>query len=476
MFKSPEDLMKFIRDENVEMLDLKVIDLVGRWHHMTYSTRHLRESIFTDGTGISLSPYPGYREITAGDMKVIPDVTTAFMDPFCDLLTISVICDIVMPDGTPYVRDPRRIARRAEAFIAECGIDGQSMWLPELEYYMFDSVKYSAGINKCFYDVDCEWAYWNADDDMGSVSGSKLPATGCGQVDIPRDRLNNIRSEMVRRIENAGYPVKYHHHELGGPGQCEIEPHIGPLMKMADSLMVMKYMVANTAREFGKTVTFMPKPLFDVPGSGMHFHQYICKDDKSLFYDAKGYAKISKLAVNYLGGLFVHTPSLMAITNPGTNSYRRFGVGMAAPMSLFYGESNRSSAIRIPAYAENEIEARVEYRLPDALANPYLAMAAQLMAGLDGVRNKIDPTAEGYGPFDFNNYTLSAEEKAKIKTAPTSLDETLEALEKDHAYLTAGGVFPEEVIEAWIAIKREKEIAPLKARPHPLEYEMYYDL
>jgi len=476
MFKTYKDLMKYIREENVEMLDLKVIDLIGRWHHMTYSTRHLRESIFTDGTGISLSPYPGYREIQAGDMKVIPDVSTAFIDPFYELKTVSVLCDIVLPDGTPYVRDPRRIARRAEEFIAACGIDARSLWLPELEFYIFDDVKYGAGINKCFYEVDCEWAFWNADSDEGTKSGSKLPATGCGQADNPRDRLFNLRSEMVRRIENAGYPVKYHHHELGGPGQCEIEPHIAPFLRAADSIMVMKYMVANTAREFGKTATFMPKPLYDVPGSGMHFHQYLEKDGKSLFFDAKGYAKISKLAVNYLGGLFVHTPAMMALTNPSTNSYRRFGVGMAAPMSLFYGESNRSSAIRIPAYAENKAEARVEYRLPDALCNPYLAMAAQLMAGLDGVRNNIDPTTEGYGPFDFNNYTLSAEEKAKIKTAPVSLEETLDALEKDHAFLTAGGVFPEEVIETWIRLKRQNELAAMKARPHPLEYELYYDL
>ncbi len=468
-------MLKYIWDENVEMLDLKVIDLNGRWHHMTYSTRHLRESIFTEGTGISLSPYPGYREIQAGDMVVIPDPATVFLDPFFKLKTVSVICDILMPDGAPYVRDPRRIAKAAEAFISACGVDGESHWLPELEFYIFDQAKYGSSIRKAFYDIDCEWAFWNADADQNPNLGIKLPATGCGQADAPRDRLADLRSEMVRRIENAGYPVKYHHHELGGPGQCEIEPHFDTLLRTADGIATMKYIIFNTAREFNKAVTFMPKPLFDVPGSGMHFHQSLKKGEKSLFFDKKGYAKLSKLALNYLGGLFNHTPALMAITNPGTNSYRRFGVGMAAPMSLFFGESNRSSAIRIPGYAETETDQRVEYRLPDALCNPYLAMAAQLMAGLDGVRNKIDPTKEGYGPFDFNNYTLAPEEKAKIKTAPTSLEGTLAALEADHAFLTAGGVFPEELITAWIGLKRN-ELGLVKSRPHPVEFEMYFDL
>lgn len=476
MFTNVEELMNFIELEDVEMLDLKVTDLNGRWHHMTYSTRHLRKSIFTEGAGISLSPYPGYRAITQGDMKVIPDPATAFVDPFYKAKTVSLICDIVLPDGTPYERDPRRIARRAEAWIAECGIDAESNWLPELEFYVFDQAKYGSSIRKAFYDVDSEWAFWNADADQKPNLGVKLPATGCGQADAPRDRLFNLRTEIVRRIENTGCcEVKYHHHELGGPGQCEIETYPGPLLRLADAVMIMKYIIANTAREFNKTTTFMPKPMFDVPGSGMHFHQMLIKNGKSLFFDKSGYAKLSKMAINYLAGLFVHTPALMAITNPSTNSYRRFGVGMAAPMSLFFSESNRSSAIRIPAYSENEAEQRIEYRLPDGLCNPYLAMAAQLMAGLDGIRTKIDPTAEGYGPFDVNNYTMSAEEKARIKTAPSSFEETLDALEKNHGFLAAGGVFPEEVIEAWIALKRG-EISLIRSRPHPAEYELYYDL
>ncbi len=473
MFSNSEEMLRFIKDLNVEMLDLKVIDLHGRWHHMTYSTRYLKESIFTEGTGISLSPYPGYRAVNQGDMKVIPDPTTAFLDPFYEAKTLSVICDLYNNDGTPYERDPRRIAKRAEAFIAECGIDAESLWLPELEFYIFDRVRYGSFIWKSFYEIDCDWAFWNAEDE--NSLGSKLPATGVGQADAPRDRLFNIRTEIVRRIENAGYPVKYHHHELGGPGQSEIEPHIGPLLKMADCIMVMKYMASNTCREYDKTMTCMPKPMHDVPGSGMHFHQYLSKNGKSLFFDEKGYAKLSGMALNYLGGLFKHTPAIMAITNPSTNSYCRFGVGMAAPMNLFFGESNRSSSIRIPGYAENEFEQRVEYRLPDGICNPYLAMAAQLMAGLDGIRNKIDPTAEGYGPYDFNNYELPEEEKAKIKSTPSSVEETLAAIQKDNDFLTAGGVFPAEIIDTWVKLKRS-ELAMIKSRPHPVEFELYYDL
>ena len=475
MFKNHEDLMKFVRDADIEMLDLKVIDLPGRWHHMTYSTRHISEKVFTDGTGISLSPYQGYRQITQGDMKVVPDPSTAFIDPFYEAKTLSVICDILLPDGQPYERDPRRIARAAEKYILDSGINARSLWLPELEFHVFDEVRYGSFINKSFYSVDCEWGFWNADNDKWPQLGSKLGASGCGQADAPRDRLFNLRTEMVRRIENAGYRVKYHHHELGGPGQMEIEPYFEPLLRAADSVMVMKYMVANTARQAGKTVTFMPKPLFDTPGNGMHFHQYLEKDGKSLFYSNDGYAKLSGMALSYLGGLFRHTPALMALTNPSTNSYRRFGVGMAAPMSLFFGESNRSSAIRIPSYSKNETDQRVEYRLPDGLCNPYLAIAAQLMAGLDGVLDKMDPTAEGYGPFDFNNYTLSDEEKAKIRTAPSSLEETLEALEKDSAFLTRGGVFPEEIVSAWTTLKRD-ELRIVKSRPHPAEFDLYYDL
>jgi len=476
LFDSSEAMLKFIRDKEIEQLDLKVIDLPGRWHHMTYSARHVKESLFENGTGISLSPYPGYRAIEQGDMLVVPDPSTAFMDPFYDVDTLSVICDIRTPDGKSYPRDPRRIARRAEACIEAAGIDARSMWLPEFEFYVFDGVRYGSSPDSAFYSIDCSWADWEAGIERDFNPGVMLKPIGNGQADAPRDRLYNLRSEMTARIEAAGYPVKYHHHELGGAGQCEIEPYFNPLLRAADCIAVVKYIILNTARDFGFTATFMPKPMDEVPGSGMHFHQYLEKDEKSLFYDSRGYACLSDMALNYIGGLLKHTPAIMAFTNPGTNSYRRFGVGMAAPMSLFFSESNRSSALRIPAYAKNETEERIENRLPDGICNPYIAMAAQLMAGLDGIRNGINPSEEGYGPFDFNNYTLDDEQKAKMSSTPTSLEETLEALKDDSSFLTHGGVFPEEVIETWIKLKLETEIAPLSRRPHPYEYELYYDL
>lgn len=476
MFQNPDELLKFIRDNKVEMLDLKVIDLIGRWRHMTYSARHVTEKLFSQGTGISLSPYPGYRSIESGDMKVIPDPTTAFMDPFSEADTLNVICDICTTDGKQYARDPRRIARRAEACIEATGLKARSLWLPEYEFYLFTDVKYGSDVNKAFYKIDSSWASWNSEADERPNLGIKLKPLGNGQVDAPRDRLANLRSEMVMRLEEAGYPIKYHHHELGGPGQVEIEPYFNTMLRAADGIMVAKYIIMNTAREFGYAATFMPKPLPDAPGNGLHFHQYLEKDGKSLFFDPQGYACLSKAALNYLGGLLKHTPAIMAFTNPGTNSYRRFGVGMAAPMSLFFSDSNRSSALRIPGYSKNETEQRIEYRLPDASSNPYLAMAAQLMAGLEGIRRDIDPTKEGFGPFDFNNYTLSEAERARIPKTPTTLMGTLDALNDDREFLKYGDTFPDEVIDTWIKIKIENEIAPLALRTHPFEYELYFDL
>lgn len=476
MFKNAEELLRFVKQENVQQVDLKVVDLFGRWHRMTYSGRNIRESVFTKGTGISLSPYPGYRAIQQGDMTVIPDPTTAFIDPFFEEKTLTVICDIYLNDGTRYERDPRAIAQRAEKSIASVGLKGRSMWLPEIEFYIFDEARYGTLPNKSFFMVDSEQAYWNADRDEQPSLGFKFGPSGGGQADAPRDRTYNLRSLMVSRIEDAGYPVKYHHHELGSPGQLEIEPFFAPLVMSADEIMVMKYIIKNTAVEYNKTVTFMPKPLHTEPGNGLHFHQYIEKNGKSLFYDPKGYACLNQAALYYIGGLLTHTPALMALTNPGTNSFRRFGVGMAAPMNLFFSESNRSAAVRIPGYAKNAEENRVEYRLPDALCNPYLAMAAQLMAGLDGIRKKIDPTKAGFGPFDVNNYILSDKEKAKMKSTPSSLEEALEALKADCAFLTHDGVFPQEVIDVWIDMKLKNECHLLHTRPHPLEYELYYDL
>ncbi|MFH1537376.1 MAG: type I glutamate--ammonia ligase [bacterium] len=477
MFKNIDELQRCIKDEKIEFLDFKVCDFQGRWRHMTHSTAGMDTTRLTRGSGISLSPYPGYRMIQQGDMLVRPDPATAFLNPFAARKTISMICDIFHPDGRPYERNPRNIVRKAERQIKRLGIDGASRWLPEFEFYIFDGARYGSGANQAYYKIDSKYGSWNHGDccDTGPFVGARLPDTGVGQCDAPRDRHANLRSEMVRRIENAGYPVKYHHHELGGAGQCEIELKFDSILRTADSVLAVKYIIHNTAIEFSHSATFMPKPMHGAPGSGLHFHQFIEKDGKSLFYGGpKKYACLSTSALHYIGGLLKHTPALTALCSPSANSFRRFGVGMAAPMNLFFSESNRTATIRIPGYDKTPERTRIEYRIPDATCNPYFAVAAQLMAGLDGIRSKIDPKKEGFGPFDFNNYELSEKERAKFKSGPTTLGHALAELEKDHAFLTTGRVFPKEVIETWIKLKKA-ELDDRKRRPHPYDFELYYD-
>lgn len=469
-------MLRFIKDEDVEQVDFKVVDLPGRWHHLTFSAGAINLKSLTRGTGISLSPYPGYRKVQEGDMMARPDPTTAFLDPFHARRSLSVICDIYYPDGeTPYERNPRDIVRRAEKHIKKVtGVDAAAYWLPELEFYIFDGCSHGNFVNSSYYEIESEYASWNRGCTCDAPSlGHRLGDTGLGQCEAPRDRHANLRSEMVRRIEAVGYAMKYHHHELGGAGQCEIEPLFDTTLRSADEVMVMKYIIHNTALEFGKTVTFMPKPMHGAPGNGLHFHQLLMKDGKSLFYGNK-YASLSPMALNYLGGLLKHNNAIMGFGCPSTNSYCRFGVGLAAPMNIFFSESNRSAALRIPSYSKNPIEARVEYRLPDALCNPYITIAAQLMAGLDGIAKKTDPTKEGFGPFDVNNYELPPEERAKIKSGPTSLEQAISSLVADNSFLTAGKVFPKQVIDVWCELKMS-EANEVKKRPHPYEYELYYD-
>lgn len=476
VFKSAEEMFQFVKESGVEQIDFKASDLFGRWHHIAFSTRNIDPSILTKGSGLSLSPYVGFRKVHQGDMIARPDVTTAFLDPFYEQKTLSVICDLFYPEGQPYERNPRNIARRAEEQIAAQGIDGESSWLPEMEFYILEGARFGSAVNTAYYDISSQTGSWHHGKEGEKLLYNRLTNTGLGQCDRPRDRHGDLRAEMVKRIEEAGYAVKYNHHELGGAGQCEIEPYFGGLLYSADSVMVMKYVIQAVARARGYTTTFMPKPLIDAPGNGMHFHQYLVKEGKSLFYDANAeYANLNEMALYYTGGLLEHTPALMALCCPGTNSYRRFGVGLAAPMNLFFSEANRSSAVRIPAYDKSPEGLRVEYRLPDGLCNPYLACAAQLMAGLDGIRNKIDPSKAGYGPFDVNNYEMSKEERAKIKSGPVSLKESLAALDEDRGFLTQGGVFPDDVIDTWIELKLG-ELDELSRRPHPYEFELYYDL
>ncbi len=472
MFSSIADVLAYIREQHIEQVDVKVVDLQGRWRRMTYEASRLREHFFAEGTGISLSPYPGFRTVESGDMKVVPDITTAFRDPFFARPTLSFICDMYHNDGTRYDRDPRFVAEKAERYLAQLQPGSAMLMSPELEFYVFDDAFYRTTPDGSSWSVEAHGVGWGESNEPVYRIG--LPK--CGQIDQPLDRYTELREQIVSRIEEAGIAVKYHHHELGAPGQMEIEVLFDTPVHTADALLVMKYIVKNTALQFGKLATFMPKPLFGHAGSGTHYHQYLKQGERSLFYDAAGYAGLSKLAMHYLAGLLEHTPALMAIGNASTNSYRRFAPGHAAPVKLFYGLSNRSSALRIPGYAVNDREARVEYRMPDATANPYLIVAAQLMAGAAGITGALDPTALGYGPFDVNVFALPADELAKLKDIPTTFERALTALEGDRDFLKVGGVFNDGLIDAFVQLKRSAEVNELAARPHPYEYELYFDL
>lgn len=476
MFSDLKELLSYIKKHEIQMLDFKVVDLAGRWRHMTYSTKKLNEKIFAEGTGISLSPYPGYRAIEQGDMKILPDISTAFLDPFFDVPTLSFLTNILMNDGTPYIRDPRQVTKRAQEYLGTRDI-GKSLWSPELEFYIFDSARYGENLHGAFFDIDSQEGIWQGcEGGPAAEEGYYPPRAASGQCDSPRDRFANLRTKMVQLIEKTGIEVKYHHHEVGGPGHVEIEVFFEGPLKTADNIMIMKYIIKNTAIRQGLTATFMPKPIYGEAGSGLHYHQYLARDGKSLFYDADGYSGMSEMALCYSGGLLANTQPLMAITNASTNSYRRFGLGLAAPRYLTFAVGNRSSALRIPAYAVNEKEARVEYRLPDATGNPYLSIAGMLMAGLDGVNKKIDPKENGFGPYDVNVYTLPESEKKKLKLPPDSLAKAIEHLKCKHDFLLEGDVFSEELIQAYTNLKLEKEIGMIAERPHPYEYELYYDL
>ncbi len=471
MFASNKEALEYIKKNEIRQIDVKVGDLQGRWRRMTYSAAHITERLFEEGTGISLSPYPGYRTVDSGDMKVVPDVTTAFLDPFHEYSTLSFICNIHMNDGSRYLRDPRYALQRAEEYLASVVPGANALFSPELEFYLFDNVAFGSDEQSAFFSVEAPAVGWTDSDEPLYPFG--FPK--CGQADQPLDRYTYVRDRMVARIEEAGIKVKYHHHELGTPGQMEVEVLFDGPLQSADAMMVMKYMIKNTAVEDGCLATFMPKPLYGHAGNGIHFHQYLVDGGLSLFYDADGYSGMSSMGLNYLAGLLHHTPALMGLGNASTNSYRRFAPNLAAPMKLFFATGNRSSALRIPGYAINEREARVEFRMPDTTANCYLIIAAQLLAGLEGVTRKMDPTAMGFGPFDVNVYELPAEEQAKLKDIPTEFGPALAALDEDREFLRQGNAFADELIDAWLKVKYD-EMIDVKMRPHPQEYMAYFDL
>lgn len=477
MFKTFDEAMEYCRTEQIQMIDFKMIDLLGRWRHLTIPTNRFTADTLKYGIGFDGSNY-GFAPVEKSDMVFIPDITTAVHDPFTEIPTLSMIGDVFViaePENYRFEQDPRAIANKAEEYMQSLGVADEMRIGPEFEFHVFDHVSYECLPHRSGFTIDAEQAIWNSGENEFQNLGYKIPLKGGYHIAPPQDILYDLRSRMCLLMEENQIPVKYHHHEVGGPGQIEIEVEFGPLREMADKTMLAKYLIKNLAFQEGKTATFMPKPIYGEAGNGLHVHMHLFKNGQPVFYDENGYSGLSKEALYFIGGLLKHAPAVLAFSNPSTNSYKRLVPGYEAPVSLCFATANRSAVIRVPAYAKAPEHKRFEFRSSDATCNPYLAFAAMLMAGLDGIKNQIDPTAEGFGPYDVNLYNLPPEEQAKIKGLPRTLDEALDALEKDHDFLLAGGVFPPRMIEVWLETKR-KEARRVMDQPHPLEFELYYDL
>lgn len=470
-----KEVLSLIRERNIEWVDFRFVGLSGKLQHVSLPASEVGEAIFEQGIAFDGSSIPGFRSIEQSDMVMLPMADTAYVDPFTARPTLNVMCNIFTPEGEPYDRDPRGIAIRAERYLKSTGIGTTAYFGPESEFFVFDDVRFQTGMNKSFYEVDSGEGWWNTGrKEEGGNLGLKVPVKG-GYVPVqPVDTMQDIRSEMCRLLMEAGIRIDRHHHEVATAGQGEINFRFDTLTRTADNLMTYKYVVHNTARKYGKVATFMPKPLFGDNGSGMHVHQSLFDGDTPLFYDKDGYANMSETALYYIGGILHHAPAIIAFTNPSTNSFKRLVPGFEAPVNLVFSKGNRSAAVRIPIAAVSPKGARIEFRTPDSTSNPYLAFSAMLMAGLDGIQNKIDPRKLGYGPIDKNIYELTAEEKKEIRSVPGSLDEALNALETDHAFLTAGGVFTPEFIANYIEFKRA-ETKAVAIRVHPYEYDLYFD-
>ena len=476
MFKTYAELETFVKTNKVEAIDFKYTDLFGRMRHLTMPASRLNENFIKNGEAFDGSNQMGFKTVESGDMSLIPDIATAIVDPFWEVPTLSMLCSIHEADTKKHFRrDPRGITIAAYEYMKKTGIADLSLWGPEFEFYIFDSMNYTNEINSTSYRIESSEADWGGSSENAS-SGHKIPHHGGYHAAPPQDDLYNDRTMMVKAIEDSGIAVRYHHHEVGGPGQSEIEIELQPLQKVGDVATWVKYMIKMVATSRGRTATFMPKPLYNEAGNGMHFHQMLFKDGKPLFYDKDGYAGLSELALYYVGGILKHGPSLLALTNPSTNSYKRLIPGFEAPVNLFFSLANRSAAIRVPKYAIEPNEKRIEFRPPDGTCNIYLAVAAQLMAGLDGIKNKIDPRKEGFGPIDKNIFAMSKDELKEIKSLPTSLKEAMQALKADNSYLLEGGVFNEDILDTIINWKMEKEYNEVRNRPHPYEMRLYYDL
>lgn len=476
MFKSLDDAKKFIKQNQIKMVDFMMIDLDGRWRHLTIPADRFTEDTLKDGIGFDGSNY-GFAPVEKSDMVFIPDLSSAYMDPFMEIPTLAMIGDVYIidnPNNRHFDQDPRNVAKHAEEYMRSTGIADEMRIGPEFEFHVFDQVSYSTKPNESGFSIDAQQAEWNKENKEDNL-GYKMAHKGGYHMAPPQDVLYDFRSRVCMLMEDQGIKVKYHHHEVGGPGQLEIEVEFGGIAEMADKTMMTKYLIKNQAISEGRTATFMPKPVYDEAGNGMHVHMHLFKGEKPLFYDKDGYSMLSKEALYFIGGILKHIGALCAFTNPSTNSFKRLVPGYEAPVTVGFATANRSSVIRIPAYAKDPDKKRFEIRNPDGTCNPYYAYAAILMAGLDGIKNEIDPVEEGYGPYDINLYNLTPEEQKKIKSLPRNLGAALDALEEDHDFLMEGGVFPKRLIEIWLENKR----ADLKKHgemPTPMEFDMYYDL
>lgn len=471
-----EKVKKIIKENELKTIDLKYSDLVGNWYHISFPSRRL-EHVIKHGISFDGSSIPGMRSVESGDMVLLPDLDTAIIDPFTKFPTLRMLCYICNADNRIGVRkDPRSLAKRAQKYLESTGVADESYWIPEFEFYLFNEAeiyngKFSAGYKFTSAENKEDLPFGYEDKDGTAVANRKGY-----HIDVPFDKNADVREEMVQLIEAIDCPVRYHHHEVGLSSQQEIETELVEFSSIIDKMMYIKDIIHNCALEHNLTATFMPKPLYDEPGNGMHFHIQLRKNGKNIFFKEGNYADLSEEAQYFIGGILKHGRSLTAFTNPSTNSFKRLLPGFEAPVQLFFGLANRSAAIRIPKYATSKEAKRIEFRTGDGSCNYYLAMSALLMAGLDGIKNKIMPTKEnGYGPYDDNIYTWTEEQQTKLHAIPTNLEEALNALKEDHEYLCEGNVFNEELIQSWI-IEKMKEVVAVRNRPHPFEMNLYYNL
>jgi glutamine synthetase len=472
MFQTPQEALNYIKENQIQIVDLKFIDMPGIWQHLSLYHDQIDETAFTDGVPFDGSSIRGWKAINESDMTMVIDPTTAWMDPFMAEPTISFICSIKEPrTGEPYSRCPRTIAQKAIDYLLSTGLGDTAFFGPEAEFFIFDDVRFDQTQNSGYYYVDSIEGRWNSGKEEAGGNLGYKPRYKEGYFPVaPTDTSQDMRTEMLLTMAKCGVPIEKHHHEVATGGQCELGFRFATLVQAADYLLTYKYVIKNVGKKYGKSITFMPKPLFNDNGSGMHVHQSIWKDGQPLFAGDK-YAGFSQMGLHYIGGILKHAPALLAITNPTTNSYKRLVPGFEAPVNLAYSQGNRSASVRIPLSGTNPKAKRLEFRCPDATSNPYLAFAAMLCAGIDGIKNQIDPGE----PLDVDIYDLSPEELSKIPSTPGSLEGALEALEKDHSFLTETGVFTEDFIETWISYKLDNEVNPMRLRPHPYEFALYYD-